>query len=172
MAGYRKHASVAALCSLAGVLLCNGNARLIELLSINSLACVIAGTLGGLFPDIDIKSKGQQLLYAILIPLLVTVVLAGHIFFTILLSALAIIPPLLPHRGITHNPLFTVLAPLGGPFLVSVYMPEYGPFALMLYFFFVVGAISHLILDYGISGLIARTVQSFQKNKRTNIRKR
>ena len=172
MAGYRKHAGVAALCSLAGILLSNGNTRLIELLSINSLACIVAGTLGGLFPDIDIKSKGQQLLYAILIPLLITVVLAGQIFFTILLGALAVIPPLLPHRGITHNPLFTIIAPLGGPFLVSVYMPEYGPFALMLYFFFVIGALSHLILDYGIGELVSRTVQSFQKTTRAKNRKR
>lgn len=143
--------------------------HLFSLISPTNATYILASLIGGLFPDIDIKSKGQQLLYALIIPLLIASLLAHKIVFSILLATLGIIAPLLPHRGITHELWFVVTAPFVGPILVSLYCPEYTEYAKMLYLFFSIGAISHLILDFGPTELIRRTGKMlFPKAKRTH----
>jgi len=148
MPGYRTHSSVAAGCTLALLFISNTGQPLVGLFSIASGVKLIAGVLGGLFPDIDIKSKGQQLLYAIAVPLLISTLLAKQIVLSILLASLAIIAPLLPHRGITHRCLFLITAPLVGPGLVWVYAPACTSYAFSLYAYFVLGALTHIALDY------------------------
>jgi len=157
MSGYRTHFTTAAGCALIIIGYQHAALPWWAWLSLTNGARIIASILGGLFPDIDIKSKGQQLLYAIVIPLLVASLLAKKIVFSILLSALGILPPLLPHRGITHHIWFCFTAPLIGPGLVYVYCPQFIELAIDLYSFFVVGALSHLILDYGPIGLVSRS---------------
>ncbi|MDQ5891087.1 MAG: hypothetical protein QG604_961 [Candidatus Dependentiae bacterium] len=172
MSGYRTHFSVAAGCALVLIIVTHRATPWIAWLSLTNIARIIASILGGLFPDIDIKSKGQQLLYALVIPLLVAALLAKHIVFSILLSALAIIPPLLPHRGITHNFWFTLIAPLSGPFLVNVYCPEYTAYAFDLCVYFIMGAISHLALDYGPREMIMKALQGNKRRSLTRPRKK
>jgi len=168
MSGYRTHVSAAAGCALVLIFITHYRGPVIAWFCLANIARFIAGILGGLFPDIDIKSKGQQLLYALVIPLLVAALLAKHVVFSIMLSALAIIPPLLPHRGITHNFWFIILGPLIGPLLVNVYCPEYTTHSLDLYLYFVIGALSHLALDYGPYEMLMR---AWQGNKRRRITK-
>ena len=150
------------------VLCLHEDVHLISILSLTNATYILASLLGGLFPDIDIKSKGQQLLYALIIPLLIASLLAKKIVFSVLLATLGILSPLLPHRGITHEVWFVLTAPLIGPLLVSLYCPEYYAYARMLYIFFTVGAMSHLLLDFGPRQLILRTGKMlFPKVKRT-----
>jgi len=157
MSGYRTHYLVAASCGAALVFMLHQETHLLSVISIKNFLCILASLLGGLFPDIDIKSKGQQLLYALIIPLLIAALLAKKIVFSVLLGTLGVISPLLPHRGITHELWFVLTAPLLGPLLVSLYCPEYTEYAQSLYIFFSVGAVSHLILDFGITEVIKRT---------------
>ena len=154
MPGYRTHATAALGCAALIVAYTHSDTPCIEWLSLTNGTRLIAGIIGGLFPDIDIKSKGQQLLYAIIIPLLVAALLAKQVVFSILLSGLAIIPPLLPHRGITHNTWFTLIAPLSGPALVWVYCPQYLWQAFDLLLYFTAGCLSHILLDYGLIAFI------------------
>jgi len=158
MSGYRTHFTAAAWCGVVMIAATHYHLPPLGWLSLANLARIIASMLGGLFPDIDIKSKGQQLLYAIVIPLLIAALLAKKVVFSILLSGLCIIPPLLPHRGITHHLWFSFSAPAVGPFLVYMYCPEHLMFTIDLYCFFVVGALSHLVLDYGPKTLFMRSI--------------
>jgi membrane-bound metal-dependent hydrolase YbcI (DUF457 family) len=159
---------VAAGCGAFMVLCMHEDTHFLSIISITNATYILASLLGGLFPDIDIKSKGQQLLYALIIPLLVAALLAQKIVFSILLATLGILSPLLPHRGITHELWFVLVAPLIGPLLVTLYCPEYTEYSKMLYLFFIVGAMSHLILDFGPTELIRRTSKMlFPKAKRT-----
>ena len=159
MSGYKTHFTTAAGCALVIIAISHRHTPFLAWFSLVNAWCIVASMLGGLFPDIDIKSKGQQLLYAIIIPLLIATLLAKKVVLSILLSALGIIPPLLPHRGITHHVWFSFLAPLIGPGLVYIYCPEHVELAYDLYFFFVIGALSHLILDYGPATLLRRMLR-------------
>ena len=166
MSGYRTHFTTAAWCGVAMIVATHYHVPRLGWLSLANGARIITAMLGGLFPDIDIKSKGQQLLFAIVIPLLIAALLAKKVVFSILLSSIGIIPPLLPHRGITHHLWFSFLAPAVGPFLVYMYCPEHLAFAIDLYCFFVVGALSHLVLDYGPKALFLRSINSWRSDKK------
>ena len=158
MPGYRTHVTGAIVSAAATLVITHWRMPIAALLTSNNIACLAAGACGGLFPDIDIKSKGQKLWYSAIVPLWGAALVMRHTVFICVLSVLAVIPPLLPHRGITHELWFILLAPLGGPFLVSVYQPAYLSFAIDLYFFFVIGAISHLVLDLGPLGTLRRSL--------------
>lgn len=158
MPGHRTHTTAAVGAAAAALLIVNWRVPIINLLTVSNGACLVASLYGGLFPDIDIKSRGQKWWYRILLPLLGAALLARHTVFICVLSALAIIPPLLPHRGITHELWFVLLAPLGAPFLVSVYQPAYLTYSIDLYIYFVLGAITHLVLDLGPLGMLRHSL--------------
>jgi len=112
--------------------------------------------LGSIFPDIDIPSRMQTLFYQVMaLVLLVTLLFQ---FWKLFLSACALscIIFLLRHRTITHRPWFLLLFPLAilGYFLkissVSLHL------GLFLYSCFVIGALSHILLDFGIKKLFRR----------------
>jgi len=165
MPGYRTHASAALGATILFILVRSTLIATEPLVISTVCAQLIAGFLGGLFPDIDIKSKGMQLWYALLIPLLSGAVLSKYIVWSLLLASLCILPPLLPHRGITHNPWFDLIAPLIGPLLVWCYCPAYTKYSVELYACFVLGAFSHLVLDYGPRGFLARLGRKQRKRK-------
>lgn len=158
MPGYRTHLTAAGVAAAATIVTTHAHLPLTHLLTPQHASCIIASLLGGLFPDIDIKSKGQKLLYSVLLPLFAAALITKHTVALCLLGALAILPPLLPHRGLTHELWFVLLAPLTGPGLVHIYQPEHLPFAFDLYIFFVMGAFTHLWLDMGIIGVLKKSL--------------
>lgn len=104
-----------------------------------------------LFPDIDIKSKGQLLFYRLLFVLDVCLVLAQLFREAAVLGLLALIPILSRHRGWTHTiwaailvPLPLLAAPLYTTGKVSVELVvEWAPY----YVGAVAGYVSHLLAD-------------------------
>ena len=158
MPGYRTHSTAAVSAAIATLLIMHWRLPLADLFTPLHASYVIASLCGGLFPDIDIKSKGQKYWYMAIVPLFGAALIARHIVFICVLSSLAIIPPLLPHRGITHELWFVFLAPISGLFLVHTYQPEYLSYAIDLYIFFVLGAITHLLLDLGPLGMLRRSL--------------
>lgn len=158
MPGYRTHLTTAGAAAAATIVATHMHLPLTHLITVQHGTCIIASLLGGLFPDIDIKSKGQKLLYTALMPLFAAALITKHTVALCLLGALAIIPPILPHRGLTHELWFVFLAPLTGPGLVHIYQPSYLPLAIDLYIFFVLGAITHLWLDMGTIGMLKRSL--------------
>jgi membrane-bound metal-dependent hydrolase YbcI (DUF457 family) len=166
MPGYRTHLTAAVGAGVAAVAITHRHEPLSTLFSLTIASQLIAAFLGGLFPDIDIKSKGQQVLYAIVTPCLCATLLARNIFLSTMLAFLAILPPLIPHRGITHELWFIVLAPLCGPLLVSMYNKAWLAASLDLYLFFVLGAFTHLLLDLGPKELLKRALPFSPKHTR------
>src|SRR5213080_4473351 len=78
---------------------------------------------GSLFPDVDIKSKGQKYFYYVVF--LIFIILAYKKCFQLLscFSFITITPMLVRHRGIFHDPCFLIAVPLGVWLVMSLMFP-------------------------------------------------
>lgn len=110
------------------------------------LACSIAG---GLFPDIDIHSEGRKLWNKGVCLFAVAIMYTEQWFLTTPLVALALFPYCLTHRGLTHRIWFIIGAPLALAYSSARYIPRHEAQAWLCALFFIAGALSHWILDYG-----------------------
>ena len=119
--------------------------------SIEWLLCALAGSL---FPDVDIKSKGQKLFYKLIILLILLALYKGHLNLAVYLALFSILPMLVHHRGIFHCIWFLVAFPLIAAAVASIYIPAYYYSLFYDAAFFIVGALSHLLMDFGVKGLI------------------
>ena len=109
---------------------------------------------GALFPDVDIKSKGQKYFYWIVLILGILLLLHNHIQGFIILRFISLVPVLVRHRGIFHRLWFIVLIPLLISFALSCYMPGCNRTIMFDTLFFIIGAISHLWLDLGLKRML------------------
>jgi hypothetical protein len=112
--------------------------------------------LGALFPDIDTKSRGQRYFYSLL-GILFAILFFHRQFIVISLLALAgIVPLIVAHRGPFHNPKIICSIIVICIFGIS------GTFSIRLQHLwwqglsFFIGALSHLLLDYGIKRFIKK----------------
>jgi membrane-bound metal-dependent hydrolase YbcI (DUF457 family) len=104
---------------------------------------------GALFPDIDIKSKGQKYFYFVIL-LFVTILVIQQRFEMLAYCSFIIISPMLVrHRGIFHNPWFVIVMPLLIWVLVSGSLPRLSQQLFCDTLFFITGALSHIWLDLG-----------------------
>jgi len=151
MASYRGHISTAII---FGILL-------VAALSYTSLASAMSmqekvmkgvvivwlAVIFALFPDVDIKSKGQLLYYRLFFLLDLVLLVAGRFEEAALLGFLALIPIISKHRGWTHTLWAMVLIPLpilAGPMYLSKTTTTEG---LPYYLGAVAGYLSHLLAD-------------------------
>jgi len=114
---------------------------------IKGLVIVWLAVIFGLFPDVDIKSKGQLLFYRLFFLLDLGLLLLGRWKEAALLGFLAIVPILSRHRGWTHSFLAMLLVPLPilvGPMYLSRMVVWDG---LPYYLGAVAGYFSHLVAD-------------------------
>src|SRR5205085_9492422 len=100
-----------------------------------------------LFPDIDIKSKGQVMFYRLFFLLDLLLLFNGMFKEAALLGFLALLPILSKHRGWTHTIWAMVLIPL--PILIGpMYFARQTTWdGLPYYLGSVVGYFSHLVAD-------------------------
>lgn len=103
--------------------------------------------LGALFPDIDIKSKGQKLFFRFLFFVALIFALKAHETALAVIGVVMIIPLIVRHRGLTHQWWFVIgfpvcVALLGGWYAPTLQQPLFFNAA-----FFIIGALSHLMLD-------------------------
>lgn len=103
--------------------------------------------LGSLFPDIDTKSVGQRVFYSLLTIAVTFSILNKQWELLSALSLISIFPILVNHRGIIHTIWFVTLVPLGLVALVWHTNPHILKLAWQAYYYFVTGALSHLLLD-------------------------
>jgi membrane-bound metal-dependent hydrolase YbcI (DUF457 family) len=125
------------------------------------LACALAGSL---FPDVDIKSKGQKYFYYgtfLLFCILLTQKRYG-LFACISICSLA--PMLVKHRGIFHELWFIIMAPSVVGLAVGNVNTQARQSIFFCIVFFIAGAISHLLLDRGFLGMLSK---SHRYKKRT-----
>ncbi len=109
---------------------------------------------GSLFPDIDIKSKGQKYFYWMIFLLLLILAYTKRFIPLTIISIISTIPLLTKHRGMFHRAWFVIGAPLAIWYVMTL---QYPPIKIALLYdmiFFIVGALSHLYLDMGLKKMI------------------
>lgn len=146
MPQYKVHIAGAALLFVASVFLLSLQHSSVSVL----LECLLCTLLGGLFPDIDIKSKGQKIFYYLFGAVSIWLLLTGALYTVALLSILALFPILARHRGIFHNFCFVGLLVGAVVVFLSAAYPPYKFFFIRDGAFFLLGVFSHLVLDRGI----------------------
>ena len=105
---------------------------------------------GALFPDIDIKSKGQHLFLKILVLLLIVCLFLKAYIPVVMILMLSLLPLIIPHRGLFHDLGFiTILCGLIDLLLIF-FLPHKAKTIIVTSLFFMLGVTSHLILDKGL----------------------
>lgn len=111
---------------------------------------------GSLFPDIDTKSKGQKFFYQILLIILIILAVQRKFLIMAFLSIAAIIPIIARHRGLFHKTWFVVGLPTVVALAIALYAPAYRKIVTFDALFFILGALSHLVMDFGWSAFKRR----------------
>lgn len=145
MPNYRTHLVGGIACGIGTMAVTGALSHASPTAIVEYLGCA---ALGALFPDIDIKSKGQKLFYIALTITLLFLLWYRRTAWFVALSLLGMVPLLLRHRGIMHHPWFVGLC-AGIPALyLHANNHAYSSLAINL-FYFAIGAFSHIILDVG-----------------------
>lgn len=107
--------------------------------------------MGSLFPDVDTKSKGHNLFYLAMIPLLLFLIVQARYQLAAILAVASLLPLVAQHRGLFHRLWFLVL--LAGALLlvIPVYVGITPKMLRVDLLFFLAGALSHLWLDVGFT---------------------
>ncbi|MBN1549698.1 metal-dependent hydrolase [Candidatus Babeliales bacterium] len=111
---------------------------------------------GSLFPDIDTHSKGRKIFYYAVSTGLIYFLLAGKYQFFIALSMVSVVPFFVRHRGIFHRAWFILLCCIVPWLYIRTTFPQYVVPAQWSVLFFGIGALSHLLLDFGVARTIKR----------------
>ncbi|TET07018.1 hypothetical protein E3J79_00285 [Candidatus Dependentiae bacterium] len=122
--------------------------------AITALEWLLCALAGSLFPDVDTKSKGQKYFYWLIGVLMLLSLYKGHLYCAVYLVLFSILPLIVRHRGLFHCTWFLIVVPLGAAAIASVYLPVYRCFLFYDAAFFIVGALSHLLMDFGFKGLM------------------
>jgi hypothetical protein len=115
------------------------------------LSCALAGSL---FPDIDVKSRGQNWFYWALFAIFLWLFACKSYFLLSILAIISLIPLLVRHRGLFHKLWFIGMLAAGILCGVAAWAPAYFTMAAFDVLFFCAGVISHLWLDLGIRKMI------------------
>lgn len=117
------------------------------------LGCTLAGAL---FPDIDVKSKGQKYFYWVVFFALIFLFAFGQMEMLAACGIISVTPMLCKHRGIFHEMWFVIALPSVVWAIASLAYPQYTEIFFFYAVFFIIGALSHLYLDRGIRGIIPK----------------
>lgn len=116
-----------------------------------SISVVISGfvfcAIGSLFPDIDIKSKGQKFFYSLALIILCCFLYYKRTDLFIGLSLLSIVPLLVKHRGLFHQLWFLIFISITTGLVIGNFHENFSLWAMKNALFFLAGAISHIVLD-------------------------
>lgn len=104
-----------------------------------------------IFPDIDIKSKSQLLLYRIFIVLDILLLLLKMYEASAVLGLFCLLPLITRHRGWTHSRITAFLLPAPFLFIPMIQQNRLDPAGLLLglpyYIACLAGYLSHLAMD-------------------------
>jgi len=145
MPGYKGH--------MAGALSAWGLMLLIVLMwqpagGIQALEWAVIAIIGGMFPDLDIKSMGQKLIYRVLFAVALLLLAAKQYQVMAIMLPISLFPLLVKHRGVMHTWWFITAVPVIAATLLSLSFPSYIYIIVTDALFFWAGAASHLWLDF------------------------
>ncbi len=103
--------------------------------------------LGALFPDVDTNSKGQHIIYGIILIVDIILIVSGKFILAAILGFIALFPAIGSHRGWTHTWWAMLIVPLPIIILPEFYYNLTLIQVLPYYIAWVFGYLSHLILD-------------------------
>ncbi len=103
--------------------------------------------LGALFPDIDVKSKGQKVFYTLLLFFLIYLVVVQNYCLFVSVSFLGVVPILVRHRGVFHHIWFLLTIALVATLGVKSMCGSYENIMMANCWFFFAGSVSHVLLD-------------------------
>jgi membrane-bound metal-dependent hydrolase YbcI (DUF457 family) len=108
---------------------------------------------GALFPDVDTKSKGQLFFYRAMAVAALFLFWQRRFTDIALMCSIGLLPLIVKHRSLTHSLIF--LAGLAGFMMVCTahYAPHYVRMVSYDLVFFLAGAASHILLDFGLRGV-------------------
>ena len=163
MAGYRGHIAG----GLAAALACTLAVSMLPYEQLSTYANLLQGwqTLAGvfmvamlfaLFPDVDIKSKGQSLFYWLVFTIDVLLIWNKQIQAAAYLGIIALLPLLSKHRGWTHSVGAAFVVPT--PIIIIPYLYSERLLAISVLFYgaAVVGYLSHIALDGQLTNRLRR----------------
>jgi len=159
MSGYKGHLAGGLVVSGLGIYLltsysgCVGIAPSI-ITGTTQAEWLLFGLAGSLFPDIDVKSRGQHYFYWFVLMVLSWCALKQRYDMALGISIMAVIPMLARHRGLFHRAWFVILMPLLVWLICSCYKPSMSNGLLIDGYFFIAGALSHLWLDMGLRRML------------------
>lgn len=144
MPGYRGHivAGAVTFCAVALVV-----SKTYPPTPITALQWFLLTIVGALFPDVDIKSKGQGIFYRVILLCLILLYVQKNWELFAATSFVAMVPLLVRHRGIFHNIWFVILVPFALAYCVAQSFPQHTLLLLLDATFFAAGAVSHIMLD-------------------------
>jgi hypothetical protein len=144
MPGYKGHIAggIATFCGVALVV-----SKTYPPSPITALQWFLLTIVGALFPDVDIKSKGQGIFYRVILLCLILLYFKKDWHLFAATSFLAMIPLLVGHRGIFHKVWFVVAVPFALAYATIQSFPACKTMLFLDALFFAAGAVSHIILD-------------------------
>jgi hypothetical protein len=115
--------------------------------AVTAVGVVSVGVLFALFPDVDIKSRGQMLFYRLFVLVDAVLIVTGQFAAAAYFGLLALVPIVSRHRGWTHTYAAMLLVP--APILVAPMYLARAPVldGLPYYLGAVAGYLSHLVAD-------------------------
>lgn len=118
-----------------------------------ALEWLICMLVGALFPDVDTKSKGQQILVLGIIGVGSWWVYWHMWQRVVLLGAALLLTLVVPHRTLFHSFKFILIATVMVVLYGAYCYPTKAPMLISDGGFFILGVASHLVLDRGLRGL-------------------
>lgn len=152
MPGYKGHLAGGVVTYALGLYLLRSHCPS-AFVAVQWLGCTLAGAL---FPDIDVKSKGQKYFYWVVLALFGLFIYQKHYVLLSVASVASVIPMLARHRGVFHRISFIVGLSFGVWLLVHIYAPSLSSKILYYNLFFAAGALSHIMLDFGPRKLLSQ----------------
>lgn len=115
----------------------------LTLLPVGFALCLI----GSIFPDIDVPSKMQKWFYLACIGAVALAIWSKNHLLMASIGTGVIFVTFLTHRTITHKPAFLALIALVPTLCAAYAIPHHAGNAFSLYLYFIVGCLSHILLD-------------------------
>ena len=163
MPGYKGHLIAGSLLYAFSVWQFNLLSKDIVLL-LTWFVCTLAGSL---FPDIDTKSKGQQIFYLLFSVLLASSIVLKKYTLGAWAGLIGFLPLLSRHRGLFHSSFFLIFLIILVCHHLTLVLPGYKTLVFSATYFFALGVLSHLLCDFGPSGiknLLKKLRQKFSTN--------
>jgi energy-converting hydrogenase Eha subunit A len=113
------------------------------------LICFALCILGAMFPDIDVKSKSQRIIYSILVPADLILILFHYYREAAIIGFFGILPNILKHRGQLHSWSAALILPSPLLIIPIIFTGNLNFYQLGISYYIaaVFGYMSHLIAD-------------------------